>query len=222
MPLRVQPRRDRKLNRLIKSADERRLRRGETLFQIGEPARDVYLVRSGHIRLVGCPPTCDREHTVAVAGPWELIGEEGMDEGRRRYSAVAGELSSYLALDGPAFFHVVKSTEQTLAALLEGLLHDLEAARRVTAGAGGPSAIRRIALVLLELADRWGAPQGSGVLVTQKITHQLLADLAGTHRSTVTTTLNDWLYQGILKSAPRGLHLAKPEKLERLASPSQK
>ena len=72
--------------------------------------------------------------------------------------------------------------------------------------------------MLLELAERWGEPQGNGVLVTQRVTHQLLADLAGTHRSTVTTTLNDWLYQGILKSAPRGLHVAKPEKLERLTA----
>jgi CRP-like cAMP-binding protein len=216
-PLRVEPRRDRKLNRLIKAAEVRRLRRGEVLFEAGESARDVFLVQSGYIRLVACGPNA-REHTVAVGGPWELIGEEGMEEGRRRYSAVAGESASYRALDGNAFFHSVKSTEQTLAALLDGMLRDLDAARRLTAGAGGPSAVRRIGMVLLELADRWGEPQGNGVVVPQRVTHQLLADLAGTHRSTVTTTLNDWFYQGILKTAQRGIHVAKPDKLQRLTA----
>jgi CRP-like cAMP-binding protein len=143
-----------------------------------------------------------------------------MEEGLRRYRAVAGETASYRALDGPSFFHVIKSTEQTLAALLGGLFRDLDAARKLTYGATGPSATGRIALVLLELADRWGEPREVGVIVTQRVTHQLLADLAGTHRSTVTTTLNDWLYRGILKTAARGIHLAKPERLRGLALPS--
>jgi CRP-like cAMP-binding protein len=217
VPLRVQPRRDRKLNRLIKAADVRQLRRGETLFEAGAAAREVYLVHSGYIRLVEPGPNGHREHTVAVGGPWEVIGEEGMEEGLRRYSAVAGETASYRALDGPSFLHVIKSTEQTLSALLGGLFRDLESARRLTYGAGGPSANGRIALVLLELAGRWGEARDPGVVVTQRVTHQLLADLAGTHRSTVTTTLNDWLYRGILRSAERGIHIARPERLQTLA-----
>jgi CRP/FNR family cyclic AMP-dependent transcriptional regulator len=218
VPLRVQPRRDRKLNRLIKAADVKQIRRGETLFEAGEAAHEVYLVQSGYIRLVECGSAA-RVHTVAVGGPWEVIGEEAMEEGLRRYSAVAGETASYRALDGPAFLHVIKSTEQTLSAFLDGLFKDLETARRLTYGAGGPSATGRIALVLLELGRRWGEPRdGGGVLVSQRVTHQLLADLAGTHRSTVTTTLNDWLYRGILKNADRGIHLAKPEKLQGLAT----
>jgi CRP-like cAMP-binding protein len=219
VPLRVEPRRDRKLNRLIKAADVTRLRRGEVLFEVGEAARDVFLVQTGYIRLVACGPKT-REHTVAVGGPWELIGEEAMEGGRRRYRAVAGEASSYRAFDGTAFFHSIKSTEQTLAALLRGLLKDLDATRLLTAGAGGPSAIRRIGLVVLDLSDRWGEAQGNGVVVPQRITHQVVADLAGTHRSTVTTTLNDWLYQGILKSH-RGIHLARREKLERLTASAE-
>jgi CRP-like cAMP-binding protein len=107
VPLRVQPRRDRKLNRLIKAADVRQLRRGETLFAAGDAARDVYLVQSGYIRLVDSGPEVPREHTVAVGGPWEVIGEEGMEEGRRRYSAVAGETASYRALVGPSFLLVI-------------------------------------------------------------------------------------------------------------------
>jgi len=58
--------------------------------------------------------------------------------------------------------------------------------------------------VLLDLGERCGEPENRGVHLTQKLTHQVLADLAGAHRATVTTLLNDWLYDGILSTARDG------------------
>ena len=47
---------------------------------------------------------------------------------------------------------------------------------------------------------------------------QVLADLAGAHRATVTTLLNDWLYEGILASTPdHRLTLRRPGDLWVLA-----
>ena len=51
MPLRVIPRRDRKMNRLVKRATEIRYRRSEVIFARGDSSEAVYLVREGHIRL---------------------------------------------------------------------------------------------------------------------------------------------------------------------------
>ena len=213
MPLRIEPRRDRKLNRLIKAAEPKRLRRGETLFEVGDAARHVYLVRSGHVRLLEAGEL--RPRTVAVAGPWELVGEEGMRSGVRRYQCVGGEAASYQALDGGPVYQALKSTERTFAAMLEGLARDLEAARRLASGSA-LSASGRLAVVLLDLARRWGEPEGKGVRIPHRLTHQMLADLAGAHRSTVTTTLNDWLYRGLLKETSPAIHLTYPERLERL------
>jgi tRNA(fMet)-specific endonuclease VapC len=58
----------------------------------------------------------------------------------------------------------------------------------------------------------------AGICLTQKLTHQVLADLAGAHRATVTTLLNDWLYDGVLATTPDGcLALRRPRDLWTLA-----
>src|SRR5688572_22538178 len=113
VPLRVEPRRDRKLNRLVKAAELRRLHRGESLFEPAEAGKLVYLVRTGYLQIVQPAAGRARERTVAVVGPWELLWEDGMRLGPRRYRCVSGEPSSVQALDGHAVALVLKSTEQT-------------------------------------------------------------------------------------------------------------
>ena len=51
MPLQVIPRRDRKLNSLIKAATPEVYRKGGIIYQQGDPAGLVLLVREGHVRL---------------------------------------------------------------------------------------------------------------------------------------------------------------------------
>jgi CRP-like cAMP-binding protein len=217
VPLRVEPRRDRKLNRLVKVAEIRRLRRGESLSDVGETTQRVYLVRSGFLRLIERAADGKRERAVAVVGPWELLWEEAMGSGPGRYRCAAGEASSVQALAAHEVSLVLKSTELTFEALLESVRRDLALARRLTPSGIEPHASQRLAMVLEDLAARWGKPSGKGTLIAQKLTHQVLADLAGAHRSTVTTILNDWLYQGLLGSVRRGIQIDQRERLARLA-----
>ena len=52
MPFRLHPPRDRKLSRLVKKAETIRLVKGRSLYPSGDEAREVFLVRSGFMRLV--------------------------------------------------------------------------------------------------------------------------------------------------------------------------
>jgi hypothetical protein len=67
----------------------------------------------------------------------------------------------------------------------------------------------RIADVLLDLAYRFGADYGRRIKLDHWFTHKDLADLAGTHRPTVTTAINYWIYDGVLRQQPRGLIINK-------------
>lgn len=43
----------------------------------------------------------------------------------------------------------------------------------------------------------------------------MLADLAGAHRATATTLINDWLYDGVIGTKPNGcFQLLKPKPQE--------
>jgi CRP-like cAMP-binding protein len=222
MAFRLVPRRDRKLNRLVRAGRSVELKRGERLYEPGDTAGDAFLVREGHVRLWLDGDRGDRPgRTVAVAGPRELFGLEAAISGpglRRRYGAIAGERCLVVALHGARVARALRTAEKTFASVLRAAEEDLAAARRHGAGRAGPSTPERLADVLLDLVDRFGVDAGQGKRIPLSLTHQELADLCGAHRSTVTTLLNDWIYRRALRDSGSGLQVDS-DRLRRLASP---
>ena len=219
MPFQLVPPRDRKLFRLVKKAESISLVKGRALYAPGDLAKEVFLVRSGFIRLVlaGMEPG-RRERTVAVALPWEVFGDEAFTEGHRRYGAIAGSTCVVQPLPKSGVLKGFKTAKRSLDAYLEGLERELHRLRHAQGGSRGPNVAQKLAEVLLDMGERCGEPEGRGIQMSQRLTHQVLADLAGAHRATVTTLLNDWLYQGILGNAPDGcLFLQRPQDLWTLA-----
>jgi len=215
MPFRLNPPRDRKIFRLVKKSEGRRLPKGRPLYAPGDEARDVYLVRSGFVRLVlpGMEPGLP-ERTVGVALPWEIFGDEAFTEGRRRYGAIAGATCVVHALPKGGVLQGLKTAKSSLDAYLEGMERELHRLRHAQGGSHGPSAAQRLAEVLLDMGERCGEPEGRGIQLSQKLTHQVLADLAGAHRATVTTLLNDWLYEGVIAARKDGcLTVQRPRDL---------
>lgn len=209
MPLRVDPVRDRKLYRLIKATQELSVRKGDVLFRRGDPGSDVLLVRKGHVSLL-LKGSTGSYRTVAVAGPFELFGEEGMVPGALRpYTAVVGERGTILTLAGNAVRAIMRTSQHTLITYLEVKERDLHLVRSAVAGSPGLTARARLAGVILDLAERLGQQLGHDVHIPHWFTHRELADLAGAHRSTVTTVLNDWIRRGILVTRGRSLVVAR-------------
>ena len=212
MPFRLEPVRDRTLNRLLKHAAEVVVPKGRSIYAPGDEAQVAWLVREGHVRMV--LPGMERGQamrTVALALPWELFGDEALTQGHRRYGAVAGARCVVHPLPAGKVLQALKTAQKSLDAYLEGVERELHRLRHAQGGSHGPSAGQRLAEVLLDLGRRCGEPVGRGVRLSERLTHQTMADLAGAHRATVTTLLNDWLYEGILSMGGGGrLVLARP------------
>lgn len=219
MPFRLDPPRDRKLFRLVKKAETVRLVKGRALYQAGDEARDIWLVREGHIRLVLAGMSRgERERSVSVALPWETFGDEAFTHGQRRYGAIAGSTCVVNALPRTAVLQALKTARSSLDAYLEGQERELYRLRHAQGGSHGPDASQRLAEVLIDLNARCGDDAGRGRQLSERFTHQLLGDLAGVHRATVTTLLNDWLYEGVIAvSDDHRLILRKPTELWALA-----
>ncbi len=219
MPFHLVPPRDRKLYRLVKKAETVRLVKGRSLYSAGDAATDVYLVRGGFVRLV--LPGMERgqrERTVALALPWEMFGDEAFTEGHRRYGAIAGSTCTVHPLPKALVLSGLKTAKSSLDAYLEGQERELHRLRHAQGGSHGPTASQRLAEVLIDVGARAGEPAGRGMQISERLTHQVLADLAGAHRATVTTLLNDWLYDGILGvTSDNRLALRRPRELWALA-----
>lgn len=210
MPLRVVPGRDRKLYRLVKRGELRDLRRGEVLYSAGDRAGEVYLVTSGLLRL-----TVQRldgpERAVDLVGPWELAGEEGLASGAaRRTGARAATGTRVTVLGGEEASQALRTASRTFEVFLQSREEALALAR-ISGSSGGTAS--RAAAVLLHLSTRFGRKEGSALRIPIRVTHQVLADLSGSHRSTVTTLLNEWIYDGILESQGGELWVLRPRAL---------
>lgn len=189
----------------MKKAEPVSLVKGRALYGPGDTAREVFLVRSGYMRLV--LPAMEKgrpERTVGVALPWELFGDEAFTEGHRRYGAIAGSTCTVLPLPKTGVLQGLKTARKSLDAYLDGVERELHRLRHAQGGSRGPSAAQRLAEVLLDVGDRCGVPDGRRIELSEHLTHQVLADLAGAHRATATTLLNDWLYEGILNTDADG------------------
>jgi len=189
------------------------------LYEAGDAAREVFLVRSGYLRLVlpGMEPGRP-ERTVSVGLPWEMVGDEALTGARRRYAAVAGASCVVHELPKGSVLHGLKTAKESLGAYLAGVERELSRLRHAQGGSHGPAASQRLAEVLLDLGERCGEPVGRGVRLSERLTHQVLADLSGAHRATVTTLLNDWLYEGFLTTRSDGcLTLERPAEMWALA-----
>jgi CRP-like cAMP-binding protein len=219
VPFRLDPPRDRKLYRLVKKAEPVQLVKGRWLYSPGDPAREIWIVRSGFVRLV--LPGMERGHrerSVSVALPWETFGDEALTEGHRRYGAVAGAACVVSPLPKTGVLQGLKTAKKSLDAYLEGQERELHRLRHAQGGSHGPTAGQRLAEVLIDLAVRCGEPSGRGMELSVRLTHQILADLAGAHRATATTLLNDWLYEGVIGvTGDHRLTLRRPAELRILA-----
>jgi CRP-like cAMP-binding protein len=190
------------------------------IYEPGDTVRDVFLVRQGHVLLWHATEDVVRPRTVALAGPGEMFGLESVFGGpgvRRRYGARAGEGTTLTVLSGSGVARAFRTGERTFAHAFRSVFDDLALARRFGTGRGAPTTCQRIADVLLDLGQRFGIEEGTGFRIELRVTHQVLADLAGAHRSTVTTLLNDWMYRRIVKDTGSGL-LVRPRQLARLSS----
>lgn len=224
MPLKVIPRRDQKLNKLIKTASPVEYKKSNKIYARDDESPVVYLVHTGHVRLTLPRAGSQPDRTVAVVGPAELFGEEAISiDIPRRYTAVAGSSCTLLPLSGVGVFNALRGSPKTLSTFFSMWDADLVSARQV-AGLSGSSSKARIADVIMNLARRLGTEEGRKIRLEHWFTHQELADLAGAHRSTVTTVLNDWIYKGVLKQGPwkpgrkrewRELIIAKPGTLRK-------
>jgi len=214
MPLKVVPRRDRKLHRLVKRGETLSLKRGETLYSPGDPAQDLFLVRTGHLEF-----TTDlgmgKGRVVAVAGPWELAGEEGLVQGvTRRTGARAGEPTQVTRLEGAGVARALQTGSKTYGAYLLAKEEELALARTLVGPKREGSASLHLAALILHLAARLGrSEEKKGTRIPIRLTHKVLADLSGCHRSTVTTLLNDWIYEGVLEQTDGQLRILRPAAL---------
>lgn len=204
-------------NSLRSKMGQTTLRRGEILFEEGEPGNRLYIITEGKVKL-GHTSMDGRENLLAVLGPGEIIGELTLfDPGPRSTTATAVSPVTLLHLDH-ADLNAILDTNPTMGKhMLRALARRLRRTNESLADLVFSDVPGRVAKALLDLADRFGTPAEDGVHVPHDLTQEELAQLVGASRETVNKSLADFVSRGWIHLEGRAVTLLDLDRLARRA-----
>ena len=193
-------------------------RRGELLIQQGEPAKLVYVIRSGYAKFVSTSPD-GHEVLVGIAGPFDVFGQAAATQHLRAYLVTATALtpmelviwSRAKALELAARFPEIHSRLD--AQMIANL--DLVLGRLHTVSEGHVP--QRLTRALLELSERHGQKQARGIAILPPLTRQDMAALTGTTLYTVSRLLADWEHRGLVVTSRGHVQLLNIQALKDIA-----
>jgi CRP/FNR family transcriptional regulator, cyclic AMP receptor protein len=186
---------------------------GATMCSEGEPTTHVFILVTGWVKVLAV--TSDgRELMLALRGQGDIVGEiAGATTGHRnatvkavdavralivRYDRFGSFLDSHSGADR-AYRQVVTLRWNDAATTLRS--------RALTTGG------QRVALLLLELADRYGSVANGAIPLSQ----EELASLAGTSRATVTRAFGNWRRRGLVRTGQRRITILDQAGLRKIA-----
>jgi CRP-like cAMP-binding protein len=212
---------EQEMHALCGRVSKRRFRRGELLFNEGDPCSGLYLVVSGKVRIFKLSPA-GREQVLAVEGPGSSFAELPVfDGGKYPASASALEDTETLFISRKDFQSYCREhpdvTLKVLAVVgarlrrLVGIIEDLSF-----------STVRqRLISALLRASQESGSTTKHGVRVALTKSHQDLAAELGTVRELISRNLSRLQAEGLIEVDGRTIVIKDLATLKREQEPSQ-
>lgn len=168
---------------------QRRWPAGASLFLEGERCATVVVVTSGRVKVFSLTEQGE-EVILAVRGPGALLGELSAVDGAPRGASVAAlEPVSAIVVPIEGFVEFLRLHTGAAMVLLRLITSRLRDADRKRVEFGTYDIAARVARRLVELADRFGEPDGAGVRITVALSQDELAGWVGASREAVAKAL---------------------------------
>lgn len=187
----------------------------QIIFDKEETGERIYTVINGLVKITIPDPLSERNKTLALLGPGEVLGEMAVltDQTRsgRATPARETELFEMSAEDFRDLMLDVPLIGMNLSRILSRRLWDTDTEVQAVTFQTIPG---RLASQLLRLSDKFGTSEEDGVKIEIDLTHQELADIVGTNRETVTRHLNKFKEKGIISQENGNIVIEKRNRLE--------
>jgi CRP/FNR family cyclic AMP-dependent transcriptional regulator len=172
---------------------------GESLFVQGEPHDGIYLIESGCVRTYYVAPS-GREITLALWTAGHFVGgPEIFGGGTHVWSALAMEPTRVAFLPGPALRDLAQTIPAFAICLIEGLVAKGKCYSALVQMLGTRSVTERLAQLLLILGRADMDAPNKPIVIDRAVTHEQLANIVGSTRQWVTSTLARFQKRGIVK-----------------------
>jgi len=194
--------------------------RGNLVFTAGSADANVYFLRDGKIKIKQLSPE-GREVILWFCLPGEIFGlAEVTRGGGRIVTAQACEASTVMAVPQVKFRAYLEQHPTVALLSLQVLSSRLRVLGEMVVNLVSDDVNTRIAKLILRLSARYGTRANGEVLLNLPLTHQEIADMVGTTRQTVTTTLGALKRRGVLSIDAHRIRIEREELLNDLTSPT--
>ncbi|GAA3205402.1 Crp/Fnr family transcriptional regulator [Actinocorallia longicatena] len=202
---------------LTQAGRSRRFRHGAPLCYQGEPADQVLIIRTGWAK-VSVADADGRERLMALRGPGELIGEMGtLGDDARNATVTALQSVTAMSVSGSRFIAFLASHPGAWQKVVRTMVDRLVQADRRIVKTGTLIGAGRLALFLLELAERNGRPFAGGGIEVPPLSQAELGSYVDASRETVARAFKDWRAAGIIATGWRQTVILDPARLRLFA-----
>ncbi|HUS17250.1 MAG TPA: Crp/Fnr family transcriptional regulator [Chloroflexia bacterium] len=191
-------------------------RRRATIFTAWDPGDRIYLLKSGRVKLYMLSED-GREVTLAIMEPGDIFGETALVNPAARQAFAEALDDATVAVMGLADFKALMRDQPDVALKVTQAIGQrlMQTQRQVESLAFADVSTRLARFLLDQVTQRRDNANGHGPLrLPLALTHQEMANLLGTTRETLTSTLNRLVDAGVLSVESRGtLLVLQPEEL---------
>jgi CRP-like cAMP-binding protein len=178
----------------------------------------TYLLKKGRIRIASSAPS-GKEVTFEILDPGEIFGELEALEGFPR-EALAETLDDSLicAIRREDFTRYLREHPDLMVKLTKLIGFRLRKIRSRVEDLVFRDVPARLAHLLLDLKKTDGFPEGAGIRLGVKLTHQEMANLIGCSRETVSATLGQFRERRLIRIEGRSITILDSYGLHRLVT----
>ncbi|MEP7148020.1 MAG: Crp/Fnr family transcriptional regulator [Acidobacteriota bacterium] len=172
--------------------------RGATLFMEGQPAKGVFILCSGHVKLSTSSEE-GRAIILRIAGEGEVLGLGAVISGLPyEKTAQANDDCRVAFVKSQDFLDLIQTHHEAALNALQQLSRNYHTAHLQICSLGLSSSVGdKLARLLLQWYDA-SANGGGPVRISRTYTHGDIAEMIGTSRETVTRLLKDFKDRGLI------------------------
>jgi CRP/FNR family transcriptional regulator, anaerobic regulatory protein len=192
-----------------------RFKKNETLYRAGDPFRALYAIRMGSFKTTVLAED-GREQIVGYHMLGEIIGYDGVGTDRHTVEAIALEEGDVCALPFSEIENLARTVPMMQHSLHQFMSREMMRDQGAMLMLGSMRAEERLAVFLLNLADRYRRRGYSSTEYTLRLTRAEIGSYIGLKLETVSRVFSRLQEEGLIQVQGRSIKLLDPVSLKRM------